>query len=283
MRMRLLLVSVLVTIGFSAFAQVYMATVDTAAVVNDSVIAPQSVSTPAVVAPVEKATPAPTTLEETKPAKERADMSSTFDGGLYLRVGLVLPSSDYMTCNAKDQGYSFQMGSQFYIGTTIANFMRFGLDVTWYDFSYVELEMANGTNGYSGLASAFGVGPMVSFAPVKHFVINSYVKALPTFAFSGGEEDIIYTYQDGSLPSYTESGFVGRGGFCIAGVWGLELRYRMVDLGFETVWGKSDVAEVGSSVTEVVAGELGAPVVGAINKIDPFKINNSRVYIGIKF
>jgi hypothetical protein len=212
--------------------------------------------------------------QEVKPEAESksasVDMSSTLKGGLYLRIGLMNPSSSYMIGNAKT-GYNLQLGSQYYIGPVVANYLRFGLDVSWLDLSYAKLDV---NNGHSGIASVLGVGPMVSVAPVKRLAITTYVKAMPSFNFAVGEEQMSL-YDDGTIIPISSSDeailkTVARGGFNINGLWGIEMRYSMFDIGFDLSWGKPDFKEISAAS-------------GFKVQSNSYKINNSRLYIGIRF
>lgn len=220
--------------------------------------------------------PAQKTQEASESKGESKSYKSTLDGGLYLRAGLVFPSSKYMMGNAKNFGYDFQMGSQYYIGPVVANRLRFGLDVTWYDFAYTQLDAPS---GHSLIASALGVGPLMSFAIADNFAVTTYGKAVPTFAFSVGEEAINYTEPNTGTLLYTENKVMGRGGFCIAGIWGIDMRYSLFNLGFEINWGNPNAKEVFSDVSSITSAVKSEPVIS----YDSFKINNTRVYIGLRF
>ncbi|MDR3705413.1 MAG: hypothetical protein P4L28_05870 [Paludibacteraceae bacterium] len=199
-----------------------------------------------------------------------ADMSSTLKGGFYIRLGLMNPSSSYMIENPKT-GYNFQLGSQYYIGPIVANYLRFGLDVSWFDLSYAKLDVKD---GHSGIVSLLGVGPMVSVAPVKRLAITTYVKAMPSFNFAVGEEQMGF-YEDGTAIPVSSSDAailktVARGGFNINGLWGIEMRYSLFDIGFDLNWGKPDFKEISAAS-------------GFKVQTNSYKINNSRLYIGIRF
>lgn len=272
---KVLLTASILAFGLAAFAQM-LAPVDTLRAKTDSIKPVAPVVAP-VVAP-KVATPAQAPAEAPAPAKSDS-YKSTLDGGLYLRAGLMFPASSYTTGNAK-MGYDFQMGSQFYIGPVIANRVRLGLDVTWYDFAYAQLDAKE---GHSLIASAFGIGPLVSFAIAEDFAITTYGKAVPTFSANFGYEDVVTKYAVSSeVPvaySETNSEFVGRGGFCIAGIWGIDMRYSLLNIGFEYNWGAPKVAEVGTSVASVLPGVT----TDFAKNYDTYKINNTRVYIGLRF
>jgi len=238
----------------------------------------KTIQTPApVVAPV-PASNNQSTEQVAKPVAEQpaptksvsADMSSTLSGGFYIRLGLMTPSNNYMTENAKT-GYNFQLGSQYYIGPVLANCLRLGLDVSWFDLSYAKLDVKD---GHSGIVSLLGVGPMVSVAPVKRLAITTYVKAMPSFNFAVGQE-LMGFYDDGTAIPVSSSDAtllktVARGGFNINGLWGIEMRYSMFDIGFDLSWGKPNFKEISSAS-------------GFQVQTNPYKINNSRLYIGIRF
>lgn len=209
----------------------------------------------------------PAAEQSTQSKSTSADMSSTLKGGLYIRLGIMNPSSSYMIENAKT-GYNFQLGSQFYIGPVIANRLRFGLDVSWLDLSYAKLDV---TDGHSGIVSALGVGPMVSVAPAKRFAITTYVKAMPSFDFAVGQEEMGF-YDDGSIIPVSDEILktVARGGFGVTGLWGIEARYSILDIGFDVRWGSHKFKEI--------SGVDGFQV-----QSNTYKINNTRFYIGIRF
>jgi hypothetical protein len=269
----------MLSFGAYSFAQDSLMALDTTSIVTkkDSVVNAQPTPAAAPVAQPEVKKPAQPS--QTVTSAPSSNFSSTLKGGLYLRAGLMFPSSSYTTGDA-NMGYDFRMGSQFYIGPVIANRVRLGLDVTWYDFAYAQLDRKE---GYSLAISAFGVGPLVSFAIANNLAITTYAKAVPTFSTNFGYEDVKTTYAVSStVPvaySETKSEFVGRGGFCIAGIWGIDVRYSLLNIGFEINWGNPKVAEVGTSVASVLP-EVTTEIA---NKLDSYKINNSRVYIGIRF
>jgi hypothetical protein len=224
----------------------------------------KTVTQPAQTAPaipekkMAESTPAPAATQSPKPA---SDKSSTLSKGSYFRLGWMNPTNKYMTGNAQS-GFDAQIGTQFYIGPVIANCLRFGLETTWFDCAYAKLDVKD---GHSAVISALGVGPLVSVAPAKDFAISTYAKALPSFDVSVGEE--ILTDPIG-LTQTTET--VGRGGFSVNGVWGIQMRYSSFELGYEFNWGTSKVKEVGSKT---------AFDIGTKN----YDVNNSRVYLGIRF
>ncbi len=264
MKTRLLLASVLLSAGFSVFAQTPAVT-DTIAA--DSAVvtspAPQVSSTPAA-AQVQTTQAAP---ETSKPKKEKPDMSSTLDGGFSARIGYMLPVKDYMMGNA-DNGFMVQTVSRYYLTPVIVNAFRLGLDITWVDFGYASFDAANDKKGYTFTASAFGVGPVFSWAIIQDMVLSTYGKALPAFAGGFGEENL-YDPIDGTTLLGTET--VGRGGFTVAGVWGADFRYGLLDLGFEMMWGKPNMKETGSKTVLVEIQDV------------KYKINNTRFYIGLSF
>jgi len=259
--------------GAYLFAQKPLIPSDTTKVVvkKDSIIKTQPIPAVAPVnkpaAPVTKPV-APATQPVAEPAKtttarSSVSMSSTLKKGFYLRAGFMLPSTNYMGGDAKT-GYDFQMGSQFYLTPVIANHLKIGLDFSWLDLSYAAFK-SDIANGYTGIITVIGVGPVVSYAPIEELAISTYAKAMPSFNVRVGDEMVP---NDLNIPV---SQSVGRGGFNINGLWGLEIRYSLLDLGYEFNWGSSSMTEIGSKT-------------GVDNTTKPtFKINNSRFYIGVRF
>lgn len=213
-------------------------------------------------------TPADSVSKASTPA---ADMKSTLDGGFYLRAGLMLPSGKYMSSVGSPaiskMGYDFQMGSQFYIGPVVADRFRFGLDVTWLDAAYSSLDpdKIGGGKGYTTLISAFGVGPLASYAIAEDFAATTYLKAVPTFALNG--------YTDAS------DNVTLAGGAALTGIWGIDVRYSIINAGFEVQFGSPTFKEISSeSATE---GEAAAIEDIAVEYKAP--ITNTRLYIGLRF
>lgn len=209
-------------------------------------------------------TPADSVSKVSAPAE---DMKSTLDGGFYLRAGLMLPGSKYMLPSGasisgiSNMGYDFQMGSQFYIGPVVANRFRFGLDVTWLDAAYSKLNEDKAGEGYTALISAFGVGPLASYAIAEDFAATTYLKAVPTFALNG--------YKD------MNDDVTVAGGAAITGIWGIDVRYSVINAGFEVQFGSPNFKEISSD-----AATEGDPA-AAVEYEAP--ITNTRLYIGLRF
>lgn len=208
--------------------------------------------------------------ETTTPSS--VDLKSTLSGGFYLRAGLVFPSSGYLGGNSLgNTGYNLQLGNQFAIGPVVADHFRLGLDMSWLDASYVTLKdvvvysnvgySSSLSNGKSAIISMLGVGPYVSYAPMEKLAFSTRFKVMPTFAVS---------VQDQSTTILTETATttVAGGGFGVCYLWGLEARYSIFNLGFDLEFGKPKFKKIG--------GDLDFSDYSA-------KINNARLYIGLRF
>jgi hypothetical protein len=274
--------NLLFVFGLSVSTLLSAQTISSVQAVDSLKTKPDSIVKPTVTAPQPPVAPQPAApVANNKPSEGKSygvDVSNTLSKGTYIRLAWVNPSSSYMS-NLKEtststgnidvkSGYNLQIGTQYYIGPVIARHLRFGLDLSWIDFSYSKLDVSN---GHSALISAIGVGPLISYAPFQQFALSTYVKAVPTYAVSVDEEQVDYPSKATNL--YPKAETVGRGGFCVAGLWGIEARYSLIDLGFELKWGKANHL-----------GELGTNVEGDIdNSISSYKINNARFFIGVRF
>lgn len=243
---------------------------------------------------------------ETQNAKPK---KSILRSGFSIKLGVYNPSSDFAkpeinTSSYKDLVYAgpnFQLGSQFYIGPSIAqNKLRFGLDVSWLDLSWAlgkndEIQNYDQTSQFFEF-SGFGLGPLVSYNPVDKLVIDTYVKAVPSFF-------LIYNGVDYTDPqassitlshpydnSYSENALAS--GLGVKGLLGFAVRYKFIQTGFEYQWGKTQfyyattreyTSSIAQNAYELAGGDQSGTEKDSYgNKFERYT-GNYRFFVGFRF
>ena len=157
--------------------------------------------------------------KESKPAKVR---------GSYFNIGYVNSklNQDEIGKIENDWGAFFATGKTFYLHKKpILNFIKFGIDATWFDLSYSQykLETLWDEETFHHAEASMHVGPSVTFTPVNGLNISGYFRYAPTFS-------AIYSTANNYSLGYATR-FVG----------GASLSYKVFGVGFESRFGKSDL------------------------------------------
>lgn len=158
--------------------------------------------------------------EESKPDKLR---SKYFNIG-YAESKLKQDGFDQLKCK---WGASFSVGKTFYLHKKpIANFIRFGIDATWFDLTYANYKFSldGGKENFHQAEAAMHVGPSVTFTPVNGLNICGYFRYAPTFS-------AIYSTANDNYNLGYATRFVG----------GASLYYKFLGVGFESRFGNSKI------------------------------------------
>lgn len=105
----------------------------------------------------------------------------------YLNIGYVeskLKQDDFDQLKS-DWGASITIGKTFFLHKKpVANFIRFGIDATWFDLSYANYKLNDFglKETFHHAEAAMHVGPSITLTPVKGLNISGYFRYAPTFA-----------------------------------------------------------------------------------------------------
>lgn len=158
--------------------------------------------------------------EESKPDKVR---SNYFNIG-YAESKLNQDGFDQLKC---DWGASLTFGKTFYLHKKpILNFIRFGIDATWFDLNYAnfKFDFTDGKEHFHNAEAAMQVGPSVTFTPVKGLNICGYFRYAPTFS-------AIYSTANNNYNLGYATRFVG----------GASLSYKFFGIGIESRFGNNKI------------------------------------------
>ena len=168
--------------------------------------------------------------EESKPAKVR----SSFINFGYAESKLNQDDFEQLKC---DWGASFTIGKTFYLHKKpIANFLRFGIDASWFDLTYANYKFNtfDGKKHLHHAEAAMPVGPSVTFAPVNGLNISGYFQYAPTFS-------AIYSTANDNYNLCYATRFVG----------GASLTYKFFGVGFEGRFGNCKYDDFLAFITEM--------------------------------
>ena len=123
-------------------------------------------------------------------------------------------------------GAGFTVGQTFYLHKKpIGGFMKFGIDATWFDINYTnhnipgsKQEKKDKEEVLHEAEVSMGVGPSLTFTPVKELNIHGYFRYAPTCSALYAGDDISVNYA---------SMFVG----------GASLSFGVIGVGIESRWG----------------------------------------------
>ena len=166
--------------------------------------------------------------EESKPAKVR----SSFINFGYAESKLNQDDFEQLKC---DWGASFTIGKTFYLHKKpIANFLRLGIDASWFDLTYANYKNPFEVEGtFHHAEAAMHVGPSITLTPVNGLNICGYFRYSPTFSA------IYSTINDNYNLGYATR-FVG----------GASLSYKFFGVGIESRFGNSKIEPFGAFVIE---------------------------------
>jgi len=167
--------------------------------------------------------------EEIKPTKMR---SKYFNIG-YAESKLKQDGFDQLKCK---WGASLTVGKTFYLHKKpIANFIRFGIDATWFDLTYAnyQFKFEDGKENFHNAEAAMHVGPSVTFTPVRDLNICGYFRYAPTFS-------AIYSTANNNYNLGYATRFVG----------GASLYYKFFGVGFESRFGNNKTEPFSAFLTD---------------------------------
>lgn len=179
----------------------------------------------------------------------------------YINLGFINTtlSQDGMPDLKSDYGASFTTGRTFYLHKPICGFLRFGIDVTWFDLNYTNYKIKHitylGTDNYQyhqGEVSMH-IGPSITIRPVGKLNIHGYIRYAPSFS-----------------ALYTDDAFYGN--YATFFVGGVSISYGAIGLGFETRFGDCEYKEFGADNDE-----------NASSPLNKTKYNGWKAYLTFRF
>lgn len=152
----------------------------------------------------------------------------------YRNIGFIntTMSQDNMPELKSNYGASFAVGRTFFLHKKpIGDFLRFGIDATWFDINYTNYKIKHITywetyryEYHQGDLSVH-IGPSITITPTKKLYIHGYFRYAPTL--SG-------LYMDESL-------YVGGKAYC---VYGGSISYGTLGIGFENRYRDCEYGEI---------------------------------------
>jgi hypothetical protein len=142
-------------------------------------------------------------------------------GGLYIRLGGILPNSSYMypaatsaRLGTRTPGGFLELGTYFPFNNHKT--VMVGMDITWLDVGATKYEML-GTDYTTLEASFIKLGPFVSVKLMEDMAVDASIQINPTVA--------------------ADMGYWEDGAFGVGYETGLQLRYQFYSLGFKYIGG----------------------------------------------
>lgn len=157
----------------------------------------------------------------------------------YINFGFIntTMSQNGMPDLKSNYGASFTIGRTFYLHKPIGGFLRFGIDVTWFDLNYTNYKIKHITYRetdnyqYHQGEVSMHIGPSIYIRPIGKLNIHGYFRYAPSFSALYADE-IFY----GNYATF----FVG----------GASISYGVMGLGIETRFGDCKYKEFGSDGEE---------------------------------
>ena len=179
----------------------------------------------------------------------------------YINLGFIntTMSQDEMPDLKSNYGASFTVGRTFYLHKPISDFLRFGIDATWFDLNYTNYQIKHITRWetdsyqYHQGEVSMHIGPSITIRPIGKLNIHGYFRYAPSFSA---------LYADDSFYGNYATFFVGGG----------SISYGAIGLGFETRFGDCKYKELAADSDEDVSSP--------INKT---KYNGWKAYLTFRF
>lgn len=195
------------------------------------------------------------------------DDDAPLDRGFYLKLGLNMPSSSYLTPDISfdddddfdlnfKPGLHFEIGNKFPIGPVIADQFRFGLDVTWFSFNTNSGDLFLGLVEYRTVHfQPLKLGPAFSYAINDDMAVDLKYSIVPNYGFgvitADGEVDDDVTIFSGILNEI-----------------GLDFRWKVLSVGFAYQFGTMSGISSDSDIEDFAVD---------------YKSNTLRLLLGVKF
>lgn len=202
----------------------------------------------------------------------RSDYNSRLRSGVTFKLAAYIPSTDYFkTKNSNNSsknfktGFDLQFGTHIYIGPSIINMIRLGLDFSWIDFSLAIRDQQYFEDSYNLNFGFIGFGPIAAFSPNKLFALDAYFKLLPVVSYG-------FQYYDNNSTSNPILYSNDQLGFGMTKLIGIGFRFKALYVGLERNWGQVDYKSVDNDddldIYHYDCGKL--------------LINNTRLFFGVK-